>query len=203
MITIVDYEMGNLASVKSAFEYLGYDFKVSQSISDIQNADKLVLPGVGSYKLAMENIHRLGIYDSIHKKVIEQNCPVLGICLGMQLLAKGSREDGYTKGFGFLNYNVEKFVENTNIRIPHMGFNEVIIKNETSKMFQGIDNLSDFYFVHNYKIETDDYEYVSGITVYGNEFVSAFEKGNIWGVQFHPEKSQSNGLKLLNNFARL
>ncbi len=202
MITIVNYEMGNLTSVKNAFEYLGYNVKIAQNNLDIQNADKLVLPGVGSYKMAMENIHRLGILKCIQKKV-EQKCPILGICLGMQLLAKDSREDGYTNGFGFLPYNVEKFIEKEDISIPHMGFNDVKIVNKNSKMFFGINDLSDFYFVHSYRIEKNKDGYISGITVYGSEFVSAFEKDNIWGVQFHPEKSQSNGLKLLSNFARL
>ena len=204
MITIVDYKMGNITSVRNAFEYLGYDVEIANTISDIRNADKLILPGVGSYKMAMENIHTLGIYSAVKEKVIDQKCPVLGICLGMQLFAKDSVEDGYAEGFGFLDLNVKKFIEKENISIPHIGFNEVSIKDQASKMFRGINDLSDFYFVHSYRIaEEEENEYVSGITIYGERFISAFEKDNIWGVQFHPEKSQSNGLKLLDNFARL
>lgn len=203
MITIVDYKMGNITSVRNAFEYLGYEVEIANEISNIKNAEKLILPGVGSYKMAMENIHTLGIYSVIKEKVIEQKCPILGICLGMQLLAKNSIEDGHTEGFGFLDLNVRKFSEKENISIPHIGFNEVLIENQASKMFRGINDSSDFYFVHSYRIVAEENEYVSGITLYGERFISAFEKDNIWGVQFHPEKSQSNGLKLLGNFARL
>lgn len=202
MIAVIDYGMGNITSVKNAFQYLGYESELVNTKIGINRADKLVLPGVGSYKKAMENIVNLGFYDVIKDKVENQKCPVLGICLGMQIMGKDSEEDGYTNGFGFLDYSLKEFEKTNNLTVPHMGFNEVKITNKKSIMFQGIEDLSDFYFVHSYRIKSNSDQYISGITKYGEEFVSAFEKGHIWGVQFHPEKSQSNGLKLLDNFAR-
>lgn len=203
MIAVIDYGMGNITSVENAFRYLGYESELVNTKIDINRADKLVLPGVGSYKKAMENIVNLGFYDVIKDKVENQKCPVLGICLGMQIMGKDSEEDGYTNGFGFLDYSLKEFKKSNYITVPHMGFNEVKIINKKSIMFQGIEDLSDFYFVHSYRIKSSSDQYISGITKYGEEFVSAFEKEHIWGVQFHPEKSQSNGLKLLDNFARL
>ncbi len=202
MIAVIDYGMGNITSVKNAFNYLGYESELANTKIDIEHADKLVLPGVGSYKKAMENINKLGFYDLIKDKVENQKCPVLGICLGMQIMGKDSEEDGYTKGFGFLDYSLKEFVKTSHITVPHIGFNEVKIMNKESAMFKGINDLSDFYFVHSYRIENQYDPYISGVTKYGEEFISAFEKGHIWGVQFHPEKSQSNGLKLLDNFAK-
>lgn len=202
MIAVIDYGMGNITSVQNAFQYLGYESELVNTKIGINCADKLVLPGVGSYKKAMENIVNLGFYDVIKDKVENQKCPVLGICLGMQIMGKDSEEDGYTTGFGFLDYSLKEFEKTNNLTVPHMGFNEVKITNKKSIMFQGIDDLSDFYFVHSYRIKSSLDQYISGITKYGEEFVSAFEKEHIWGVQFHPEKSQSNGLKLLDNFAR-
>lgn len=203
MIAIIDYGMGNITSVKNAFCYLGYKSDIVRTISDINHADKLILPGVGSFKKAMNNIVELGYYDVIKYKVENQQCPILGICLGMQLMGKESEEDGYTNGFGFVDYSLTEFSRMKDRIVPHIGFNEVKVMNGKSYMFQGIEDLSDFYFVHSYRIKNNFDRYISGITKYGEEFVSAYEKEHIWGVQFHPEKSQSNGLKLLDNFARL
>lgn len=202
MIAIIDYKMGNLPSVKNAFDYLGYDARITDDLKEIEAADRLVLPGVGSYRKAMENIHKMNLFDMIHFKV-KSGCPILGICLGMQLMAEDSNEDmieGVTRGFGFLPFQVRRFEESVGLPVPHIGFNEVNITEAGKRMFRGIETGSDFYFVHSYRIISKDRSYCAGETEYGNHFISAYVKGNIWGVQFHPEKSQSNGLKLLSNF---
>ena len=196
-ITIVDYGMGNIYSLQSALKFLGYDSICSNKSEDIINADKIILPGVGSFKIAMDNIIKLKIDKSIKIAVKEHNIPILGICLGMQLLGVSSTEDGFSKGLNLFEGKVTKFTDQS-VKIPHVGFNNVYYP-DNSTLYKGIKMNSDFYFVHSYKMKTNKIKGI-GYTSNGENFVASFEQGNIFGTQFHPEKSQTNGLLLLKNF---
>lgn len=196
-ITIVDYGMGNIYSLQSALKFLGYDSICSNKIEDIINADRIILPGVGSFKIAMDNIINLKIDSTIKIAVRDHNIPILGICLGMQLLGVSSTEDSYSKGLDLFQGEVTKFTDKS-VKIPHVGFNSVLYP-ENSILYKGIRMNSDFYFVHSFKMNTDELEGI-GYTSNGERFVASFEQGNVFGTQFHPEKSQMNGLMLLRNF---
>lgn len=196
-ITIVDYGMGNIYSLQSALKFLGYDSICSNKSEDIINADKIILPGVGSFKIAMDNIIKLKIDKSIKIAVKEHNIPILGICLGMQLLGVSSTEDRFSNGLNLFEGEVTKFTDQS-VKIPHVGFNNVYYP-DNSTLYKGIKMNSDFYFVHSYKMKTNKIKGI-GYTSNGENFVASFEQGNIFGTQFHPEKSQTNGLLLLNNF---
>lgn len=202
MLTIIDYNLGNIKSVINAFNYLGVSTKITNDKKIIKNSSKILLPGVGSFKKAMENIKKLELEEIINELVLIKKIPVLGICLGMQLLTQSSEEDGFTKGFEFIDGKISRFKSDLKLSIPHIGFNSVD-NNEDNILFKNIENNSDFYFVHSYKLEYEQKKYNTGLTDYGERFISTFQKDNIFGVQFHPEKSQSNGLKLLKNFANL
>ena len=199
-ITIVDYGMGNIYSLQSALKFLGYDSIYSNKSEDILNADKIILPGVGSFKIAMDNITRLKIDRSIKIAVKENNTPILGICLGMQLLGVSSNEDGFSYGLNLFEGEVTKFIDQS-VKIPHVGFNNVSYP-VNSTLYKDIQMNSDFYFVHSYKMKTNKLKGI-GYTSYGENFVASFEQGNIFGTQFHPEKSQTNGLLLLKNFINI
>jgi glutamine amidotransferase len=197
-ITIVDYGMGNIRSIISALKYLEVEeITVSNNLSEIVSADKLILPGVGSFSMAMSNIKKLNLDKYLRDAVIVDKKPILGICLGMQLMGDSSTEDSYSHGLGFIKGAVSKFSESS-LKIPHMGFNQVRINNN-SKLFKGLNNLSDFYFVHSFRMITDTNINQSTCT-YNGKFIASFERDNIAGVQFHPELSQTNGLRLLSNF---
>ena len=199
-ISIIDYGMGNLHSVKSAFEYLGCNVKISSDPKFIENSRQVVLPGVGSFRKAMESIysHRL---DHAIRVAIDKQYKFLGICLGLQLCANSSSEDGESQGLCLIDGDVEPFQSegNLKIKIPHIGFNEVKFPSE-SFLFRGISNYSDFYFNHSYRINTKIKIGTISTCTYGTEFLAAYEHKNIYLTQFHPEKSQTNGLKLLRNF---
>jgi len=197
-VVIIDYGMGNIKSIISALKYIGADdITLTSSSQDIINADKLILPGVGSFAKAMHNINKLKLKEILTQAVIENKKPILGICLGMQLMAESSNEDGLNEGLNFVPAIVKKF-EIENLKIPHVGFNQVVIPNDT-RLYDGLDNLSDFYFTHSYRM-TSNNKINQAICEYGNGFIASYEKDNIAGVQFHPELSQTNGLKLLKNF---
>ena len=199
-ITIVDYGMGNINSIIGALKYLKVEtINVSNKPSDISSADKLILPGVGSFQMAMETINKLNILDLLKFEILEKNKPVLGICLGMQLLGMSSEENGFTKGFELIDGIVERFT-NIDSKVPHIGFNQVEF-NKKSKLYAGLENLSDFYFVHSYRMKSD-FDIGQSTCMYGHKFISSFEVGNIAGVQFHPELSQKNGLKVLENYLK-
>ena len=199
-LAIVDYGMGNIKSLKSSLEYLGVeDIILTNNYNELRAADKLILPGVGSFAIAMSRIIANKINDKLHDIVILQKKPILGICLGMQLLCKSSNEDGVNNGLAFINADVTKFEENY-IKIPHVGFNQVEI-NSKSKIFKQISNNSDFYFTHSYKVTTTE-NINQSICNYGKNFIAAFEIENIYATQFHPELSQKNGLQLLRNFLK-
>lgn len=204
MITIVNYKMGNIRSIVNALDYLGVSSRVTSSPQEIMSSEKLILPGVGSYNSAMKNLHDMGLVEPLNKVVLEKKCPILGICLGMQLLADYGAEDGVVKGLGWIAGRVERFKFNDHFyRIPHTGFNSVGFTVQKSRLFNSLNEQSDFYFVHSFHLVCDEKQDVSGWTDYNGLFVASVEKGNVYGTQFHPEKSQSNGLVVLRNFAKI
>jgi len=199
MIAIIDYGMGNLRSVHKAFEAVGVQAKVTHKIDDILNADKVVLPGVGAMMPAMQKLQELALTGPIWK-VIKDGKPFLGICLGLQLLFEKSSEGGFSEGLKVLKGSVERFTE---LKVPHMGWNQVKAEPVGHKMFQGLSSGENMYFCHSYFVKPQDISIVSGVTNYGIDFVSAIVRDNVWGVQFHPEKSQKAGLQILKNFGEL
>ncbi|WP_426717385.1 imidazole glycerol phosphate synthase subunit HisH [Campylobacter coli] len=201
MIALIDYKAGNLNSVAKAFEKIGAKNFITQDPKDLQKADKLLLPGVGSFKEAMKNLKELGFIEALKEQVLVQKKPILGICLGMQLFLERGYEGGVCEGLGFIEGEVVKFEEDLNLKIPHMGWNELEILKQVP-LYQGIDNKSDFYFVHSFYVKCKD-EFVSAKAQYRHKFVASLQKDHIFATQFHPEKSQNLGLKLLENFARL
>jgi len=196
---IIDYGMGNLYSVKSALEYLGASVFIDSNKSKILEFEYLILPGVGSYKRAMEKIRNLGIDNAIYDALEKNKAKILGICLGMQLLGKSSTEDGFTEGLNLIGNKVEKIEHSKNIKVPHIGFDKIEIHSKTN-FFRNIKTQSAFYFVHSFKMSNDAAISEIATCNYGGGFVAAFQSGNIYGTQFHPEKSQSNGLQLIANF---
>lgn len=198
MIAIIDYGMGNLRSVQKAFEYLGNKAVITQQPSEIQKADKVVLPGVGAFRDAMQTIKQKGI-DKVLYDVVEQKKPLLGICLGMQMFFEKSYEYGEHKGLGILQGEIVKLPEN--VKIPHMGWNSLNIKKK-SPLFEGLSQEPYVYFVHSYHLETNA-DIVSATTYYGKQIQVAAQKENVFALQFHPEKSGDIGLKILENFGRI
>jgi glutamine amidotransferase len=198
-VVIIDYGMGNLYSIVGALKYIGVkEIVLSNNEKLIKSSDKIILPGVGSFKKAMENIEKLNLKEILYKEVILNSKPILGICLGMQLLTLSSEEDGYSRGLEFVDAYVKSF-DNISLRVPHVGFNQV--KHNNTRLYTNIENNSDFYFTHSYFVESDKITNYS-ICDYGNSFIASFEVDNIVGVQFHPELSQINGLTLLDNFIK-
>jgi len=200
-ITVVDYGMGNLWSVISALKYLGCDVSVSSHPNEIINADALILPGVGSFRKAMNALSETGLDQAIIDVVQAKGRKVLGICLGMQLLGLGSTEDGQTSGLGLIKSMASKFteVEVSGKKIPHVGFDSVFSQSN-SLLFKGLGPVADFYFVHSYRMLPVSENGISSVCDYGVEFLAAYEHDNVFATQFHPEKSQTNGLLLLKNF---
>lgn len=204
MICIVNYGMGNIRSIVNALDYLGIPSRIISSAQEIAASEKLILPGVGSYHAAMQNLHKMQLVASLHEAVISKKRPILGICLGMQLLAEQGTEDGETDGLGWIAGRVLRFkFDDPLCRIPHTGFNSVRFSKKESPLFESLAEETDFYFVHSYHFVCDRDQDISGWADYHGNFVASVEKDNIYGTQFHPEKSQSNGLIILRNFARI
>ena len=192
--------MGNIKSILSAFKYHNViDIKVSDKYKDIKEADKLLLPGVGSFARAMQNIKIKELDKYLDEVVVEKQKPILGICLGMQLLTNSSEEDGGAEGLGYIEAQCKKFITES-IKVPHVGFNQVNV-NINSRIYQNFDIENDFYFTHSYKVESDK-DINQSLCNYRDDFIASYEKDNIVGTQFHPELSQTNGLKLLKNFIK-
>ena len=203
MIGIVDYNMGNLASVINAFAKIGVEATLESDPSKLMKYDKLILPGVGAFGDAMEHLKENGM-DKAVITYATSGKPLLGICLGMQLLFDSSEEFGSTKGLGLIPGKVVAFDESKfdhPLKVPHMGWNEMFAQTD-SKLFEGLEKEFYLYFVHSYHTVCDD-KYAIGKTHYGYEFVSAVQNDNIYGIQPHPEKSHENGLKIIENFAKL
>jgi len=199
-VAIVDYGMGNIKSIISALKYLNVEeIVLSNKFNDIKSADKLILPGVGSFSKAMKNIKQLNLDKILYQAVVKERKPILGICLGMQLMSQSSEEGGFSDGLKFIDSNVKKF-NLKNLKVPHVGFNQVEFHKDY-KLYKGLDNLSDFYFTHSYQMQSDQ-NINQSLCEYGDKFIVSYEVENITGVQFHPELSQTNGLKLLENFIK-
>ena len=196
-IVIIDGEFGNLGSIINAIRFLGFEFDVMKTVSNLEPYSHLILPGVGSYNRASKRLQSLGWFDAI-KDFAETAKPLLGICLGMQLMFEGGEEDGSEKGLSFFKGQCKEFTGDNKFPLPHMGFN--LVKHSETKIWNNIPNPSPFYFVHSYRVKNIDNTAKISRTVYGEEFISFIEKKNIFGAQFHPEKSHKVGLKLLNNF---
>jgi glutamine amidotransferase len=204
MLAIVDYSMGNLRSVQKAFELLGVAAKIIASPADIRGADKLVLPGVGAFADAIAILESSGQADAI-KDFIRTQRPLLGICLGLQLLMEKGYEDGEHAGLGIVPGDCVRFSVDqppTNLKVPHMGWNSIQPLGNVP-LFKGIESGTHYYFVHSYFVRPTDARHVAASSDYGGEFTAAICRDNVMAVQFHPEKSQAAGRMILKNFAAL
>lgn len=200
-ITVIDYGMGNIWSVLSALRYLGCNPMVSSDPNEIARAESLLLPGVGSFRKAMITLRETGLDQAILEAVQTKGRGILGICLGMQLMGSRGSEDGDMAGLGLIPNSVDMFTAQeigTN-KIPHIGFDLVRSKPD-ARLFRGLPIAADFYFVHSYRMLPDGLSGKTATCMYGTEFLAAYEQDNIFATQFHPEKSQTNGLMLLKNF---
>ena len=201
MIVIVDYQAGNIGSIKNMIKKIGHEAVISNDGELIAKASKLILPGVGSFDYGMSKLRELNLVEILKQKVINERTPILGICLGAQLLCESS-EEGVLPGLGWVKGKVKKFsLQNVGrkLTVPHMGWNVVHVCKE-SKLFSEVSMPARFYFVHSYYILCDDIDDVLTDNMYGTKYHSAFEKENILGVQYHPEKSHKFGKQLLKNF---
>jgi imidazole glycerol-phosphate synthase subunit HisH len=202
MIAIINYNIGNLSSIKNMFKKIGVNVIISSNSEEIESAEKLLLPGVGHFDYCMQQFNLSGLRSIIEKKVLQQKAPILGICVGHQMLFKKS-EEGVEQGLGWLNGNVMKFNPlrmPANYKIPHMGWSDITTHNKAT-LFKDIGEPR-FYMVHSYYAQCDN-SLVAGTAQYGYEFITAVEHENIFGTQFHPEKSHKFGMQLLKNFADL
>lgn len=201
MIAIVDYQMGNLRSVQKSLEKVGHQAKITGDAAELAKADKIVLPGVGAFADAIAELRRRHLVEPI-VTAIEQNKPFLGICLGLQLLFDVGYEDGRHEGLGVLRGEVRRFELPAEYKVPHMGWNEAIIRRRPP-ILGGIADGSHFYFVHSYYVVPEDETLVAVEADYHRPFCAMVWRGNLFATQFHPEKSQADGLRLLKNFAEL
>jgi imidazole glycerol-phosphate synthase subunit HisH len=203
MIAIVDYGMGNLWSIKRKLDQIGVDSVISDSPATIKKCRKIILPGVGHFGKAMDEIKKRGLYDALNEAVLVDKTPILGICLGLQLFA-GHSEEGDADGMGWIDATVIRFriIDKIRNKVPHTGWNSVILKKE-SPLYENIEFRTGFYFVHAYHIVCNRSEDILSITNYELDFVSSVQRDNIYGVQFHPEKSHAEGRIVLQNFVNL
>ena len=202
MITIINYGMGNLGSMVNMLKQIGIKTEIQSDPTLIESAQKIILPGVGAFDAAMNHINNMPhMREVLEKKVISEKVPILGVCLGMQLFTRGS-EEGNQIGFGWISADTKRFPSLDGIKVPHMGWNNAYV-NTPSPLTAGIDEEPRYYFVHSYYVDVDDKKYSSMRTTHGIEFDSAIGYENIYGVQFHPEKSHRFGIQILKNFAEL
>ena len=209
-IAIIDFESGNLKSVFKAVEFaskranLNSDIQILNSNENLKSFDKIILPGQGSFKQCYNSLTSIdGMLDGLNEAVLNKQKPILGICVGMQLFSNFGEEDGGSKGFGWIKGDVKKIqILDNSFKLPHMGWNNIEI-NPKSRLLNEVENESHFYFVHSYRFDVTDRDNVSATTNYCEKVDAVVEKNNIFGTQFHPEKSQENGIKILENFIRL
>lgn len=203
MLVVVDYGLGNMRSICGALEHIGIDYLCTSDRSVISDASGLILPGVGSFPDGMENLKKLGLVETLDNLVLSQGVPVLGICLGFQLMARVGHEFKEKAGLGWIDARVIKLgVASDKVRIPHVGWNECTYTKH-SPLFSNIPEGALFYFTHSYHMECFDSDNVSVNSFHGQQFTAAVQKSNIFGTQFHPEKSQLHGLSLLRNFYKI
>ena len=196
-IVIIDYGLGNIFSIEKAFNRIGQKVIISNDKDIISMADKLIIPGVGHFGSGMKNLEKNMLHKSIINKIESDKIPVLGICLGMQLMTSFS-EEGDRNGLDLINLKVCK-IKSDDLKVPHMGWNTVDVSDDLT-LFRGIEDKETFYFVHSYFIKQQKNNFKCGYTNYESKFISTYEKNNIFGVQFHPEKSHDQGLQLMSNF---
>lgn len=201
MIAVIDYGLGNVQSVAGAVEKLGYQAVITNNIQELQKADKLILPGVGAFADGMKNLEKLGLIKILNYLVLEKKKPILGICLGFQLMAKESYEFGHHKGLDWFNASVIKLEPGKDLRVPHVGWNDLKQVNNCI-LFENIPQEALFYYTHSFHVKINQEDKVLGKCTYGIPFTAVAKNENIYGTQFHPEKSQQFGLKLLENFLR-
>lgn len=201
MIVIVDYGLGNLGSIKNMLQFIGFDAIISSDKEDISRADKLILPGVGSFDQGMTNLYKRELVSVLNQRVLTDKVPVLGICLGMQLLGLKS-EEGSLPGLSWIEQESRKFNSNDPqlFPVPHLGWEYISVRNSHSKLLSGFDNETKFYFAHSYYVSCKNREEVILEADYIHSFDASVQKGHIVGVQFHPEKSHKHGMQLLTNF---
>jgi glutamine amidotransferase len=201
MIAILDYGMGNVCSVEKALDYLGAEACLTADERKLADASHLILPGVGAFGDAMQNLRACGLVEILARQVFEKGKPLLGICLGLQLLARSSTEHGLHEGLGWIAGKVERFeLDESSYKIPHMGWNDITPAHEHPLLAGLTRGQRDFYFVHSFHIRCDDAKDEAAYCEYGYRFTAAVARDNIFAVQFHPEKSQDNGLQVLRNF---
>jgi glutamine amidotransferase len=199
-IAIIDYGMGNLGSVSNAMRNLGVNVTVSNDLTELSNADAYILPGVGAFPQAALNFEKRGIFSFLNEQIIHQNKPILGICLGMHLMANESLEQGRTQGLGWIDGQVIPIEPSNEYHVPHVGWNNLLTTKEDD-LFKRVDSDAHFFFDHSYKFIVNDEKSVLGYCEYGQQnIISVLRKGHIFATQFHPEKSQRNGLKVLRNY---
>lgn len=201
MIAIIDYDAGNIRSVEKAMHYLGQEVEITREKDRILRAEKVILPGVGSFGDAMGKIRQYGLEDVI-RQVVQKQTPFLGICLGLQLLFEESEESPGVKGLGLLKGKIRKIPGGNGLKIPHMGWNTLELKGN-GRLFRGLPPEPYVYFVHSYYLEAQDRDIVKAETSYGTRIDASVEKGQVFACQFHPEKSSSIGLAILENFVKL
>lgn len=200
MIAIVDYGMGNVKSLYNAVDFLGHGVAITKNPKIIDSATHIILPGVGAFGDAMCKLKNENLIKILENQVLVKGKPFLGICLGMQLLAKGSQEHGFNPGLGWIEADVVKFsFKDNSLKIPHVGWNEITIHQE-SPLYRHLNGNCTFYFVHSYHMDCKDSNDITATCNYGYGFTASIKKNNILGTQFHPEKSQDNGMQLLRNF---
>ena len=201
MITVIDYDAGNIKSVEKALQFLGQDVEVTRDPEKVRLADKLILPGVGAFGSAMDNLRRFSLEESI-REAVKRGAPMLGICLGLQLLFPTSEESPGAEGLSLLPGRIVRIPPGEGLKIPHMGWNSLRFTAQT-RLFAGIPEESYVYFVHSYYLQTEDQPALAATTEYGVTIGAAVEKDNLFACQFHPEKSGRIGLRILTNFAGL
>ncbi len=202
MIAVLDYGSGNLHSVRSALEVIGVNARITRKPEDLRKADHIILPGVGAFSECLKNLKDSGMVGALEEEVLERGKPFYGICVGLQVLAREGHEFGIHPGLGWVPGVVKRFeVESLGLKVPHVGWNEIITTLK-SPLFNGIKENAAFYFVHSYRLELSDPAWQAAECDYGEKFTAAILHDNIFATQFHPEKSQENGLRLLENFCK-
>lgn len=201
MVAIIDYDAGNIKSVQKAIKYLGEEVIITRDAEVILNASRVILPGVGAFGDAMEKLHKYNLVDVI-REVVKREIPFLGICLGLQLLFEASDETPGVQGLGILKGKIKRIPDNGEQKIPHIGWNSLSFPNK-GRLYEGISQESYVYFVHSYYLDAEDKDIVVATTEYGTTIHASVEQGNVFACQFHPEKSSSVGLKILDNFLKI
>lgn len=201
MIAIIDYDAGNIKSVEKALQKLGQEVVITRDAETILNADKVILPGVGAFGDAMNNLKKYNL-DQVIYQVVEKNIPFLGICLGLQLLFERSDESKGVDGLGILKGEILRIPDQDELKIPHMGWNSLHLQND-GRLFRGLEENAYVYFVHSFYLKAEDEEIVKATTEYSTHIHASVEKGNVFACQFHPEKSSDVGLQILKNFVEL